>query len=63
MTKKIYLYDRFFVSNQNFTTEHVKIVKNSRFFVQNSRFFNVFFKNSQIPDSFCLHCQIPGFSR
>ena len=29
---KSYLYDRFFVSNLNFTTEHVKIVKNSRFF-------------------------------
>ena len=29
MTKKSYLYDRFFVSNQNFTTEDVKIIKNS----------------------------------
>ena len=32
MTKKSYLYDRFFVSNQNFTTDNVKIIKNSRFF-------------------------------
>ena len=27
MTKIFYLYDRFFESNRNFTTEHVKIVK------------------------------------
>ena len=27
MTKKFYLYDIFFVSNQNFTTEHVKMLK------------------------------------
>ena len=27
-----YLYDRFFVSNQNFTTGHVKIIKSSSFF-------------------------------
>ena len=33
MTKKFYLYDRFFVSNQDFTTKHIKNVKNSRFFV------------------------------
>ena len=25
------------MSNRNFTTEHTKIVENSRFFVQNSR--------------------------
>ena len=31
--KKIYLYDIFFVSNQNISTEHNKIVKNSRFFL------------------------------
>ena len=30
--KNFYLYDRFFESNQNFTTEQVKIDKNSRFF-------------------------------
>ena len=30
------------MSNQNFVTEHVKIVKNSRLFVQNSKFFQVF---------------------
>ena len=51
--KKSYLFDRFFVSNQNFTTENVKVIKNSRFFDQISRFFQVFFKISQIP----------GFSR
>ena len=35
------LYDRFFVSNWNLTTEHIKIVKNSRFFsnFSNSSFF------------------------
>ena len=32
MTKKIFLYDRLSVSNQNFTTKHIKTVKNSRFF-------------------------------
>ena len=31
--KYIYLYDRIFVSNRNFTTKYVKIVKNSRFFL------------------------------
>ena len=30
--KKSCLFDRIFVSNQNFTTENVKIIKNSRFF-------------------------------
>ena len=40
MTKKSYLYDRFFVSNQNVTTEHVKIVKVQGF----SRFFWVKFQ-------------------
>ena len=38
--KKYYLYDRFFVSKRNFTTGHVK---NSKFFVQNSRLFQVFY--------------------
>ena len=53
MTKKSYLYDRFFVSNWIFTTQNVKIVGNSRFL---SKFlkFKVFF---------CLYCQIPFFSR
>ena len=32
MTKVSYLYDRFFESNRNFTTEHVKIVKTAGFF-------------------------------
>ena len=32
MTNFFYLYDRFFESNQNFTTEHVKIVKTPGFF-------------------------------
>ena len=31
MTKN-YLYDRLFVSNQNFTTEHIKIVEDTRIF-------------------------------
>ena len=46
-------YDRFFVSNLNFSTENVKIIKNSRFI----------FKISQIPGYFCTNCRIPGFSR
>ena len=37
--KKIVFYDRFFVSNCNFTTEHVK----------NFRFFQIFFSNSRFP--------------
>ena len=48
--KKSYLYDNFFLSNQNFATEHVK---NSRFFVFN-------FSNCRF---FCLNCQIQGFFR
>ena len=32
MTKKFRLNDRLFVSNQNFTTEHIKIVKKLRVF-------------------------------
>ena len=45
--KKSYLYDGFFVLNRNFTTEHDKIVKHSRFFqiffqnFSNSRFFSL----------------------
>ena len=57
MTKMFYFDDRFFESNRNFTTKHVKIVKfqvfpgffqnflNSRFFLpklSNSRFTKVF---------------------
>ena len=30
--KKCYLYDRILVSNRNFTTENVYMIKNSRFF-------------------------------
>ena len=55
MTKDFYLYERFFVSNKNFTTEHRKIIKNSRF-------FKVFFKFFQNPGFLCLNCRIPGFS-
>ena len=47
--KNFHLYDRFFVTNQNFTTKHVKIGKIPDFlviFIQNSRFF---FKISPIP--------------
>ena len=35
MTKIFDLYGRFFESNRNFTTEHVKIVKIPRFFCLN----------------------------
>ena len=31
MPKKFYLYDRFFVSNQNFTTEHIENVQQFSF--------------------------------
>ena len=30
--KNVCLHDGFFMSNRNFTAEHVEIVKNSRFF-------------------------------
>ena len=62
MTKMmIYLYDRFFETNRNFTTEHVKVVKTrgfSRLFslfkipgfsVQNFRFFSNFVKFQVFP--------------
>ena len=60
MSKKFYLYDRFFESNQSFTTEHVKIVKIPGFFSDFCLEFQVFFKVSQIPGYFCLNCRIPG---
>ena len=63
MTKSFYLYDRFFESNRNFTTEHVKIVITPGFlviFVQKSSFFKVSLKFSQVPYFFSLNCQIPG---
>ena len=50
MTKKSYLYDRFFVSNLNFSTENVKIINIPGFLIK-------------IPGYFCLNCRIPGFSR
>ena len=56
ITKKSYLYERFFVSSRNFTTEYVEIVKNSRFFKVLCSKFNVFL------GYFCLNCQILGFS-
>ena len=42
MTKKSYLYDRFLVSNRNFTTDNIKIIKNSRFFQVLGSKFQVF---------------------
>ena len=53
--KKCYLYDKIIVSDQNFTTEHVKFNKIPRFF----RFY--FFKISQVISFLCLNYQIPGF--
>ena len=47
------IYDRFLVSNRNFTTENIYIIKNSRFFQVFRSKFQVFSKISQIP----------GFSR
>ena len=41
MTKQPYSCDRFFVSNQNSTTEHAEIVKNSSFCLK-FWFFHVF---------------------
>ena len=47
------------MSDKNFFTEHVKIVKNSRFFVKIPDFFLI----SQKQDLFfCLNYQIPDFS-
>ena len=55
MTKKFYSYDIFFVSNRNFTTEHVKNV-------QNLRCFKVFCSKFQVfLDLLYLNCQILGF--
>ena len=42
MTKNVYLYDRFFDSNQIFTTEHVKIVKIPGFYSDFCSKFQVF---------------------
>ena len=63
MTKMFYLYDIFSESNQNFTAEHVKIVRIPGFFSDFCSKFQVFFKISQTAGFFCLNCQIPGFSR
>ena len=57
MTKNVYSYDGIFESNQNFTIEHVKIVKIPGFFSDFCSKFKVF------PVFFCPNCQIPGFSR
>ena len=46
MTKKFCLNDRLFVSNRNFTTEHIKIVKNSGFLFKIPGFLRL--KKSQI---------------
>ena len=41
--KEFFFNDRLFVFNRNFTTEHIKIVKNSRFFeVKKNLKFQVF---------------------
>ena len=53
MTRKSDLYDRFIVSNQNFTTDHVICSK-----LQVLGFFFLIF---QIPGLLCLNYQIPGF--
>ena len=53
MTKKSYLYDKLFVSNENFTTENVKIIKNSRF-------FSKFLKFQDFPGYLCLNCRTLG---
>ena len=50
MTKNVYLYDRLFKSNRNFTTEHVKIVKIQGF----ARFFSKFPKFQVFPVFFFL---------
>ena len=54
MRNFFYLYDIFFESNQNFTTEHVKIVKIPGF-------FNDFCSKFQVFSGYlCLNCRIPG---
>ena len=50
--KKNYLYDRFFKSNRNFTTVHIKTVKNSRY-------FQVFYKTFKIPGFFKFPGKVP----
>ena len=60
ITNFFYLYDRFLESNQNFTTEHVKIDKIQVF----PGFFSDICSKFQVfPGYFCINCQIPGFSR
>ena len=57
MTKKSYLYDNFFVSNKNFTTEHVKLLK-----IQG--FFQIFCPKIQVfPVFFFKISKTLGFSR
>ena len=67
MINKFHLEDKFFVSNRNFTTYNVKIFLNSRYFSDfYSKFqvFQGFYKNLiSLRFSFCLSCQISGFSR
>ena len=66
ITKMFYIDDRFFESNRNFTTKHVKIVKIPGFlviFVQIPGFSRFFSKFLKFQFFFCLNCQIPGFSR
>ena len=67
MTKKLYLYGRFFASSQNFSTKCKICLKFQVFpdflviFVQNLRFF---FKNFQIPGflAYIVKLQVfPGF--
>ena len=60
--KKYYLYDRFFVSNRNFTTENVKIFLNSWFFHQNSRFFSKYLKFQVFPGKVATLCGALAFT-
>ena len=75
--KNLYLYDRFYVSKQNFTTEHVKIVKipdfstffilpklsNSRFFQVNKATLNVRFKTKFLAFQFIFKSFLFSFGR
>ena len=64
MTIFFYLYDSYFESNRNFTTEHVKTVKIqgfSKFFSDFRTKLQIIFQNFSNSRIFCLNCQIPGF--
>ena len=62
LTNFFYLYDRFFESNRNNTTEHVKTVKIPGFFSDFCSKFQVFSKFPKFQVFFCLNSQTQVFT-